>query len=112
MNNIGDILVNILSVLSHGIPGVVVAGVALILMFLGLIRKEAVLMVIAAFLTIPCTYTAGDLLLVRLIPIFSFASAFAISKEDNLLAWALSFPPFGALAYFLFNLILFAYRGI
>jgi hypothetical protein len=104
-----DIMFNMLYALSHGIPGLVVAGVALILMFLGLIRKEASLMVIAALLTIPSTYTAGDwtsvLLLVRLIPLFSLLSAIAISKEENFLAWILPFPSFGALVYFLFNLI-------
>jgi hypothetical protein len=116
MNNIGDILVNLLSVLSHGIPGLVVAGVALILMFFGLIRKESSLMIIAAFLTIPVTYTAGGwnglLLFVRLMPLSLLISAFAISRDDGVLAWAFSFPSFGALAYFLFNLVLFAYRGI
>ncbi len=104
-----DIMFNMLYALSHGIPGLVVAGVALILMFLGLIRKEASLMLIAALLTVPSTYTAGDwtsvLLLVRLIPLFSLLSALAISKEENFLAWILPFPSFGALVYFLFNLI-------
>ena len=104
------ILDSVLFGLSHGIPGLVVAGVALILMFLGLLRKEASLMVIAAFLTIPSTYTAGDWtsirLLIRLIPLFSFVSAYAISKDENLLAWIFPLPSFGALVYFLFNIVM------
>lgn len=103
-------LLYVLYVLSHDIPGLVVAGVALILMLLALIRKESSLMVIAALLTIPFTYEAGDWtsirLLVRLIPLSAFLSAFAISKEENFLAWIAPFPAFGALVYFLFNLIM------
>ena len=111
-----DILFNLLFVLSHGIPGLVVAGVTLILMLLALIRKEASLMVIAAILTIPSTYTAGNwtsiLFLVRLIPLFSLVSAYAISKEENFLAWIAPFPAFGGLVYFLFNLIISGMKGI
>jgi hypothetical protein len=110
-----DIIVNILNSLSQGVPGLVVAGLALICMFLALIRKEAGFMVAAALLTIPSTYVAGDWtslrLLVRLIPLFSLLSAFAISQEESMLAWFLPFPAFGALVYFLFNIVRTGFSG-
>jgi hypothetical protein len=110
-----NVLINILSVFSRGVPGLVVAGVALILMIIALVRKEASLMVLAAIFTIPYTYMSGDWtgvrLFVRLIPLFPLLAAFAISKDETLLAWVAPFPAFGALVYFLYNLILSGLRS-
>ncbi len=103
------ILTNILITLSKGIPGMVVAGLAMILMFFALIRKEAGLMTFAALLTIPLAYAmgawAGFPLLVRLLPIFPLLSAFAISKDETLLAWILPSVSFVYLVYTVFKLI-------
>jgi hypothetical protein len=104
-----DIVTGTLSTLSHGIPGLVVAGIALILMFLGLIRKESGLMVFSAVLTIPFAYTMGSWsgfgLFVRLLPLFSLGSAFAIGKDDSVFAWSLPSPVFGYFIYILFKII-------
>jgi|JFJP01.1.fsa_nt_gi hypothetical protein len=104
-----DIVTNTLIMLSHGIPGLVIAGVTLILMFLALIRKEAGLMIFAAFLTIPFAYALGSWwnfgIFVRLLPLFSLGSAFAIEKEDSIFSWALSAPSFGYLIYILFKIL-------
>jgi hypothetical protein len=107
-----EVLTSTLIQLSTGIPGLVVAGVTIILMFLALIRKEASLMVVAALLTIPFAYAGGSwaglLLFVRLLPLFSLGSAFFIGKDDPVFAWSLPLPSFGYLIYILFRLILTA----
>ena len=104
-----DIVTNTLIMLAHGIPGLVVSGVALILMFLALIRKEPGLMIFAAALTLPFAYALGSWwafgLFVRLLPLFSLGSAFAISREDPIFAWSLSAPSFGYLIYTLFKIL-------
>jgi hypothetical protein len=111
-----DILTNTLTALSRGVPGLVVASLALILMLLALIRKESGFMIAAAFLIIPFSYAIGDWsglpLVVRLLPIFPLLSAFAISKEETLLAWVLPLLPFGYLIYRLFNLIFSNFKGL
>jgi hypothetical protein len=95
--------------LSSGIPGLVVAGVAMILILLGLIRKESGLMFFAAVLFIPFAYAmgawAGLLLFVRLMPLFLLGSAFAIEKDESLFAWVLPLPNAAYLIYVLFNII-------
>ncbi len=53
------ILTGTLFALSPGIPGLVVAGVTMILILLGLIRKESGLMFFAAVLFIPFAYAMG-----------------------------------------------------
>jgi len=109
------VLTNTLIMLSSGIPGVVVAGLAIILMLLSLIRKEAGLMTLAALLTIPLAYAmgawAGLLLVVRLLPLFPLFSAIAISQDEPLFAWILPSPAFAYLVYRVFNLIVSDFRG-
>jgi hypothetical protein len=104
-----DVVTNTLIILSHGIPGLVVAGVAMILILLGLIRKDAGLMIFAALLFVPFAYSmglwAGLRLFVRLMPLFLLGSAFAINKDEPLLAWVLPIPPAAYLIYILFNII-------
>jgi hypothetical protein len=104
-----DILSGMLIMLSNGIPGLIFAGVAMILILLALIRKEPNLMVIAAVLFIPFAYTMGtwtDLrLFVRLMPLFLLGSAFAISRSEPLLAWVLPLPAAAYLIYILFSII-------
>jgi hypothetical protein len=111
-----DVLLSMFVSISHGIPGMVVSGIALLLMVLALVRKEAPMMFIAAMLIIPITFTQGDwrglLLIIRLMPIFAFASAFFISKEEMLLAWTSPLPPFGYLLYFIFNLVALNSKGL
>jgi hypothetical protein len=104
-----DVLTNTLILLSNGIPGLVVAGVTMILMLLALIRKDSGLMAAAALLTIPFAYTMGSWsglnLFVRLLPLFSLGSAFFIGRNDFIFAWALSMPAFGYLVYALFRIV-------
>jgi hypothetical protein len=104
-----DVARNMMFMLSHGIPGLVVAGVAMILILLGLIRKEEGLVIFAAFLFIPFAYAMGSWmglgLFVRLMPLFLLASAFAISRNELLLAWILPIPPAAYLIYTLFNIV-------
>jgi hypothetical protein len=104
-----DMINNTLMALSKGVPGLVVASLSLLLMLLALIRKESGFMIAAAVLIIPFSYTLGAWtglsLVVRLLPIFPLLSAFAISREETLLAWVLPILPFFYLVYRLFNLI-------
>jgi hypothetical protein len=104
-----EILTNTMIVLSRGIPGLVIAGVTLIVMFLALIRKDSGLMILAAVLTIPFAYLgawSGFGLFVRLLPLFSLGSAFAISKGDSVFSWSLSVPTFGYMVYILFKILI------
>jgi hypothetical protein len=104
-----NIVIDTLILLSQGVPGIVVAGLAVILMLFGLIRKDSGTMVTSALLTILVTYLAGGwagmLLVVRLLPLFSLLSAFAISRDEMLLAWILPLPSLGYLVYFLFSIV-------
>jgi hypothetical protein len=104
-----DMVNNMLIMLASGIPGLVIAGVILILMFLALIRKEAGLMVFAALLIVPFAYALGSWfgvgLIARALPLLLLGSAFAISKEDGIFSWALSAPSFGYLIYTLFKIL-------
>ena len=86
-----EILTNTMIALSRGIPGLVVAGMALILMFLALIRKDSGLMIFAAFLSIPFAYARR---MVRVLDcscgycrFSALGSAFAIGKDDPIFAW-------------------------
>jgi len=111
-----DIVINTLIMLTNGTIGLVVAGLTMILMLLGLIRKDAGMMVFAALLLIPFSVILGSWwgfgLFVRLLPLFCLGAAFAISKEDLLFAWALPMPVFVYLIYVLFRLISIGYVGI
>jgi hypothetical protein len=111
-----NVLAEILDGLSHGTPGLVVASLTLICMLLALIRKDAGLMVTTAFLFIPFSYAlgawSGVYILVRLMPIFPLLAAFAISRDETLLAWVLPLLPFGYLVYLLFSLVVSNFRRI
>ena len=103
-----DILTNTMIALSRGIPGLVVAGVTLIVIFLALIRKDSGLMILAVVLTIPFAYVGawwGFGLFVRLLPLFLLGSAFAIGKDDPIFSWSLSAPTFGYMVYILFRIL-------
>ena len=103
-----DVLTNTMIALSRGIPGLVVAGLTLILMFLALIRKDSGLMIFAVVLTIPFAYVGawtGFGLFVRLLPLFLLGSAFAIGKDDPIFSWSLSAPAFGYMVYILFRIL-------
>ena len=91
-----DLVTNVMLALSSGIPGLVVAGVTMILMLLALIRKDAGLMVVAALLIIPFAFARGAWtgfpLFVRLLPLFSLGSALFIGRDDQL--FSIVKPPF------------------
>jgi hypothetical protein len=105
-----EIVFGLFRLLSEGIPGIVVAGLAMILMLFALIREEPTMMTAAAILTIPLTFVAGGWsgfpLFVRLIPLFQLASAYFISRNDPVFAWILPMPSIGYLIFFLFNLVI------
>ncbi|NOH02030.1 MAG: hypothetical protein HND47_08735 [Chloroflexi bacterium] len=111
-----DILLNVLVTLSRGILGVVVAGIALILMILALVRKDASMMTFAALFAVPSTYVfgawAGFLLAIRLSPLFLLGSAFFISRDEPIFAWILPVPVFGFLVYFLVTLVAAGFTGV
>lgn len=96
-------------VLSTGVTGVIVAGLALILMIIALVRQESSLMVFAAFCTIPFTYVSGAwsgiLLAIRLLPLLQFAAAFAIAKREMMLAWILPILPFIMVLSYLLRIV-------
>jgi hypothetical protein len=103
-----EILTNTMIALSRGIPGLVVAGITLIVMFLALIRKDSGMMILAAVLTIPFACVGawtGFGLFVRLLPLFSLGSAFAIGRDDPIFSWSLSVPTFGYMVYILFRIL-------
>jgi hypothetical protein len=110
-----SVLIDTLIVLSRGTPGLVVAALVMFFMLLALIRRETGLMMIAALLIIPFAYTmgawGGSLLFVRLLPIFPLLSAFAISRDETLLAWIFPFFPFIYLVYVVFIFIASDFRG-
>lgn len=111
-----DVVVNLLIMLARGIPGVVVAGIALILMILALVRKDASLMLSAALFAIPSTYVfgawAGFLLVIRLAPLFVLASAFFISRDEPIFAWVFPMPVFAFLIYYLIMLVASGFVGV
>jgi len=110
-----DIVINTLVYLSDGIPGLVVSGLAIILAFLALIRRDDSLMMFAALLALPVTYVtgswAGVLLVVRLMPLFLLASAFFISKSEPVFAWIFPIPTIGYLIYYVFTLVATNFAG-
>ena len=83
---------------SHDVPGVVLAGVAIVLMIIALVIQNSALMVIAAILTFPFTYTMsswkGIFIAVRLLPLLQLLSAYCISKKEMLIAWVAPILPF------------------
>jgi len=111
-----ETVTNVLIVLANGISGLVVAGLAMVLMLFALIRKEAAWMVFAAVLFVPFAYARGDASafgwFVRLMPLLPLGSAFAISKDDPIFAWALPLLPFVYLVYVLFQILTGGFQGI
>lgn len=111
-----QIVTNVLIILANGIPGLVVAGLAMILMLIALIRKEAGWMVFAAILLIPFAYARGGATalgwVIRALPLFPLGSAFAISQDDSIFAWALPLLPFVYLVYVLFQILTGGFTGI
>jgi hypothetical protein len=96
--------------LSSGISGMFLSAGIVIIMVLALVRKDAGLMALAAVLSIPVTYVMGTwtlpLIVVRLMPLFLFFSAIAISSEEGLFAWILPLPVFAFLAVHIIRLIM------
>jgi hypothetical protein len=111
-----DVVTNTLVFLAYGIPGMVVAGLAMVLMLFALIKKDAGWMFFAAILLIPFAYTRGGVTAfgwaVRSLPILLMGSAFAISKDDPIFSWALSLLPFIYLIYVLFLILSSGFTGI
>jgi len=111
-----NVVLNILASLAHGIPGLVVGGLSIIFIMLGLIRKDAGMVLIAAILTIPITYLSGGwtglLLLVRLLPLFVFVSAYLVNIDEMILGWVFPAPAFGYIIYILFNILVSDFRGV
>lgn len=111
-----DVVTNTLILLANGTPGLIVAGLAMILMLFALIRKEAGWMAFAAILLIPFAYARGGATAfgwaVRILPVLLLGSAFAISKEDPIFSWALSLLPFVYLIYVLFLILSSGFTGI
>ncbi len=110
-----DIVIGTLALLSRGIPGLVMTGLAIIFAFLALIRKDDSLMMLAALFALPVTYMegawAGALLIVRLMPLFLLLSAFFIRKNEPVFAWIFPLPTLGYLIYFAFNLVATNFAG-
>jgi len=111
-----NIVLGTLASLSQGVVGIIVGGLSVIFIMLGLLRKDAALVLIAALLTIPITYFAGGWaglpLLVRLLPLFVFVSAYLVNIDEMILAWVFPAPTFGYIIYILFNILVSDFRGI
>lgn len=111
-----DMLINLLVMLSRGIPGVVVGGIALILMIFALVRKDASVMVFAALFALPATYVFGEwtgiLLVVRLMPLFLLGSAFFIARDEPVFAWMLPIPVIGFLVFRLITIVASGFVGV
>lgn len=101
--------ITLMEALSQGALGVVIVGVALAFMILALVKMHSGWMIAAAVLTIPYTYTAGDwsgiLLLVRLLPLTQFLTAYIIDREEAFLARIFSVPAILMLAYSFYDII-------
>ncbi len=104
-----EVAMGLFRTLSEGIPGIIVAGLAMILMLFALINEEAAAMIAAAFLTIPLTFPEGGWwgvpLLIRLLPLFPLVSAYFIRHGDPVFAWVFPMPAIGYLIIFLYNLV-------
>lgn len=111
-----DLVVYFLVMLARGIPGVVVAGISLILMIFALVRKEPSVMVFAALFALPATYVTGEwagfLLAVRLMPLLLLGSAFFISRDEPIFAWIFPVPVFGFLVYYIIMLMARGFVGV
>lgn len=109
MDVVMNVLIGTLNLLSHGIPGLIVAGLAMIFILLGLIRRDTGLMVFAALFFIPFAYSMGAWtgldIFVRLMPLFLLASAFFIERNEPVFAWAFPLPAAAYLIYILFSII-------
>jgi hypothetical protein len=99
----------VMHVFSEGVPGVVLAGMAIILMIIALVIQNSSLMLIAAIFTFPFTYTMGSsrgiYLAVRLLPLLQLVSAYCISKREMLIAIITPILPFFVLAANLLKVI-------
>jgi hypothetical protein len=109
-------VVNTIEMLGRGIPGLVTAGLAAMLILLALVRREPGMMVLAALLAVPSAYIFGSwtgyLLFIRLLPILLLLSAYAIGQDDPIFMWGLAIPPFLFIAYFVFNLVVNNFAGL
>jgi hypothetical protein len=109
MDTVINVLTGTLNLLSHGIPGLIVAGLTMFFILLGLIRRDTGLLIFAALFFIPFAYSmgawAGLKIFVRLMPLFLLGSAYAIEKNEPIFAWALPMPAAGYLIYILFSII-------
>lgn len=109
---ITSILIGMITTLSEGTTGLFVSMLAVLLMFIALIKKDEAswLMVIAALLTVPSTYMLGAwtgvLLMVRLMPLLQLISAYAISKDEMLFAWFFSIVPFALHIYVIYKYVI------
>ncbi len=106
-----SVVTNTIVLLALGIPGVVVAGISLMLMLLAVVRKEPAMMLFAALFAIPATFVSGSWtdwggIFLRLMPLFPALGAYAIAQEDTLFSWILPLPVLGYLIYYLFRLVL------
>ena len=110
-----EVVVNMLVMLSRGIPGVVVGGIAMNLIIFALVRKDASDMLFAALFALPATYVFGDwaglLLAVRLMPLFLLGSAFFIARDEPIFAWILPVPVIVFLVYRLINIVASGFVG-
>lgn len=93
-----NLLDSVMIMLSQGVVGVVVAGIAIVLMIIALVTQESWIMVAAALFTLPFTYVLGAwtgiLLAVRLLPLLQLVSAYALGKREMMLAVIFPLLPF------------------
>ena len=111
-----DAVIRMLVMLARGIPGVIVGGIALVLILFALVRRDASVMLFAALFAIPATYVFGEwtgyLLIVRLMPLLMVGSAFFISRDEPIFAWILPVPVFGFLIYYVIMLVASGFVGV
>lgn len=116
MDALLDTVVSTILMLGRGIPGLVTAGLAAVLMLFALVRHEPGVMVLAALLAIPSAYIfgawTGYLIFIRLLPVLVLLSAYAIGQDDPIFMWGLAIPPFLFIAYFVFNLVVNNFAGL
>jgi hypothetical protein len=100
----------VMHVFSNGVPGVVLSGIAIILVVIALVIQEPWVMVLSALLTFPFTYSMGGpkgmFLAIRFLPLLQLGSAFAISKKEMLIAIVAPVLPSLVLASYLLKVIL------
>jgi hypothetical protein len=115
MDALLNIVVDTIVMLGRGIPGLVTAGLAAMLVLLALVRREPGMMVLAVLLCIPSIrFQLMDWLPVvyPFAAAFPFIVAYAIGQDDPIFMWGLAIPPFLFLAYFVFNLVVKNFAGV